>query len=161
MSETQNLTKLGSNTTNYTYLEPSSDILECFSNLHPDVDYMVPLIMKDVEFSSLCPKTQQPDWAKIHIFYIPDKLMIESKSLKLYYTRFRNHGEFHEDCINRILKDVYQTIKPKWIRVFGDFNDRGGIAIKPISQKFNPDFVDKKTDYQDLIKQLDDLLWMK
>lgn len=131
MSNTTNLTKLGKNT-NYEFDKPDKDILETFTNLHQDTDYLVPFVMPEIEFTSLCPVTGQPDWAKVEIVYVPNELMIESKSLKLYLYSFRNHGEFHEDCMNRIAKDIIEKINPKALRVYGDFNSRGGIAIKPL-----------------------------
>lgn len=137
MSDTSSLTHLGQEQTKYVYTQPESNLLEPIDNLHQDASYIVPIIMRDVEFTSLCPKTGQPDWAKIHVIYIPDKKLVESKSLKLYYSSFRNHGEFHEDCVNRICKDINECIKPKWIRVIGDFNDRGGLAIKPFVECYN------------------------
>lgn len=137
MSDTSTLTTLGSKTTHYVYDKPTKELLETFKNQHPDADYIVPFVMPEVEFTSLCPMTGQPDWAKIQIIYIPDKRLVESKSLKLYLGSFRNHGEFHEDCINRILKDLNAVLRPKYIRVLGDFNPRGGLAIKPIAEKMN------------------------
>jgi 7-cyano-7-deazaguanine reductase len=85
-----------------------------------------------------CPITNQPDHAKIEIIYVPNEDMVESKSLKLYLFSFRNNGEFHEDVINRITNDLFAIMNPKYIRVFGDFASRGGIAIKPLVEKWNP-----------------------
>lgn len=121
---------LGSGETEYkdTY---SPEVLEIFENRHPDIHYMVELDC--YEFTSLCPKTGQPDFARITIRYIPDRLMVESKSLKLYLFSFRNHGDFHEDCVNIIMKDLRAVMDPRYIEVFGDFTPRGGIAIKPFT----------------------------
>ena len=83
------------------------------------------------EFTHICPKTGQPDFAEIIIKYCPDKLLVESKSLKLYLFGFRQHGSFHEDCINIITKDLFNLMKPNWIEVHGDFMPRGGISIIP------------------------------
>ena len=83
------------------------------------------------EFTSLCPITGQPDFAEIRIMYIPGKRMVESKSLKLYLFSFRNHGDFHEDCINIIMKDLVALMQPKYIEVTGFFTPRGGISIYP------------------------------
>ena len=83
------------------------------------------------EFTSLCPITGQPDFATIHIDYIPDVKMVESKSLKLYLFSFRNHGAFHEDCVNIIMKDLIKLMDPKYIEVTGIFTPRGGISIYP------------------------------
>ena len=81
-------------------MDYNPDVLETFENLHPDNDYWVQFNCS--EFTSLCPITGQPDFAEIKIMYMPDKKMVESKSLKLYLFSFRNHGDFHEDCVNII-----------------------------------------------------------
>ncbi len=104
-------------------------ILETFENQHPDNDYWVRFNCP--EFTSLCPITSQPDFATIYINYIPSKRMVESKSLKLYLFSFRNHGAFHEDCINMIMKDLIILMEPKYIEVWGIFTPRGGISIYP------------------------------
>jgi len=129
-NELKNITVLTSNKTSYadTY---SPNILEAFSNKHPNTDYMVKLLCK--EFTSLCPVTGQPDFAEIVIKYIPDKLLVESKSLKLYLFSFRNQGDFHEDCVNIILNDLVKLLDPKYIEVLGLFVPRGGIAIHPFA----------------------------
>jgi 7-cyano-7-deazaguanine reductase len=121
---------LGSNHQNYptTY---TPDILEAFENKHPDNDYMVTLHCP--EFTSLCPKTGQPDFATIIINYIPGPRLVESKSLKLYLFSFRNHGDFHEDCVNIIMKDLQKLMEPKYIEVKGNFTPRGGISIIPFA----------------------------
>lgn len=106
-------------------------ILETFENKHMENDYMV--TFNCPEFTSLCPKTGQPDFAEIKINYIPDKLMVESKSLKLYLFSFRNHGDFHEDCVNIIMKDLVKLMNPKYIEVKGIFLPRGGISIYPFA----------------------------
>ncbi|MCL2847323.1 MAG: preQ(1) synthase [Firmicutes bacterium] len=126
--ELKNITHLGNNKTDYlnTY---SPNVLEAFCNKYEENDYMVELLC--TEFTSLCPKTGQPDFATIEIRYIPDKLLVESKSLKLYLFSFRNHGDFHEDCINIISKDLVKLLSPKYIEVVGKFVPRGGIAIYP------------------------------
>ena len=84
------------------------DILEAFPNKHPGNDYLVNLVCP--EFTSICPITGQPDFATIRIAYIPDKRLVESKSLKLYLFSFRNHGDFHEDCVNIIMKDLIRLM---------------------------------------------------
>ena len=129
-SDTENLSLLGNAKTQYVYDEPSLNILETFKNVHPNRLYVVPFECD--EFTSLCPKTGQPDFAKMHIIYVPDELMVESKSLKLYLFSFRQHGEFHEDVCNRIVNDLKDKLNPKYIFLVGDFNVRGGIAIKPV-----------------------------
>ena len=83
------------------------------------------------EFTSLCPITGQPDFATIYISYIPDIKMVESKSLKLYLFSFRNHGDFHEDCMNIIMNDLIALMEPRYIEVWGKFTPRGGISIDP------------------------------
>lgn len=77
--------------------------------------------------------TGQPDFATIYITYLPAEKMVESKSLKLYLFSFRNHGDFHEDCVNIIMKDLIALMQPKYIEVFGEFTPRGGIAIQPFA----------------------------
>lgn len=105
------------------------EILETFDNKHPDNDYFVKFNCP--EFTSLCPITGQPDFASITISYVPDVKMVESKSLKLYLFSFRNHGDFHEDCVNIIMKDLIRLMEPKYIEVWGRFTPRGGISIDP------------------------------
>ncbi|MDR0828903.1 MAG: preQ(1) synthase [Prevotellaceae bacterium] len=105
------------------------EVLETFDNKHPDNDYWVQFNCP--EFTSLCPITGQPDFAEIVISYIPAQKMVESKSLKLYLFSFRNHGAFHEDCVNIIMKDLITLMQPKYIEVTGYFTPRGGISIFP------------------------------
>ncbi|MCC8037667.1 MAG: preQ(1) synthase [Bacteroidales bacterium] len=125
-----NLAALGSGLT--VYLDDyAPQVLEAFPNRHPDRDYLVTLHCP--EFTSLCPKTGQPDFARIEIAYIPDEKIVESKSLKLYLFSFRNHGDFHEDCVNIILNDLVALLEPRYIEVKGVFTPRGGIAIHPFA----------------------------
>jgi 7-cyano-7-deazaguanine reductase len=105
------------------------ETLETFANRHPEHDYRVRFNCP--EFTSLCPITGQPDFATIVIDYIPDLRLVESKSLKLYLFSFRNHGAFHEDCVNLIMKDLIRAMEPKYIEVTGLFVPRGGISIHP------------------------------
>ena len=105
------------------------EVLEAFENKHPENDYWVRLNCP--EFTSLCPITGQPDFAEIRISYLPDRKMVESKSLKLYLFSYRNHGDFHEDCVNKIMKDLIRLMDPKYIEVTGLFSPRGGISIHP------------------------------
>ena len=107
----------------------SPEVLETFENRHPGNDYWVKFNCP--EFTSLCPITGQPDFAAIYISYIPDVKMVESKSLKLYLFSFRNHGGFHEDCVNIIMKDLIRLMEPRYIEVLGKFTPRGGISIDP------------------------------
>ncbi|MFZ9000073.1 MAG: preQ(1) synthase [Bacteriovoracaceae bacterium] len=112
-------------------------LLEAFDNKNPKAYAWTSFLC--TEFTSLCPKTNQPDFAKITINYIADKLMVESKSLKLYLFSFRNHGDFHEDCIQKICDDLVRLMKPCYIEVIGEFTPRGGIAIYPYSSYSNGD----------------------
>ncbi|OYZ24486.1 MAG: 7-cyano-7-deazaguanine reductase [Bdellovibrio sp. 28-41-41] len=120
--------KLGETHTDYSS-DYNPKLLEAFQNKNPGKIAWTSFIC--TEFTSLCPKTGQPDFAKIFINYIADKEMIESKSLKLYLFSFRNHGDFHEDCVQTICDDIVDLIKPLYIEVVGEFTPRGGIAIYP------------------------------
>ncbi len=126
--ERGNITLLGNQKTKYS-MDYNPGVLETFPNKHRDNDYFVKFNCP--EFTSLCPITGQPDFAVIYISYIPDELMVESKSLKLYLFSFRNHGDFHEDCVNIIMKDLIKLMKPKYIEVWGKFLPRGGLSIDP------------------------------
>jgi len=106
---------------------PNEARLEAFPNSHPQRDYWVQFDCP--EFTSVCPLTAQPDFGRITIRYIPDKLCLESKSLKLYLFSFRATGAFHEEVVNRILDDLVSAIRPRRAVVSGVFNPRGGIAI--------------------------------
>ena len=122
------LSLLGGQKTQYpTQYDPS--ILEVFENQNAEFDTWVRFNCP--EFTSLCPITNQPDFATIYISYIPDVKMVESKSLKLYLFSFRNHGGFHEDCVARMLKDLRDKMNPRYIEVYGEFTPRGGISIDP------------------------------
>lgn len=126
--ELEGVTLLGNQGTKYSH-DYDPGVLETFVNKHMGNDYFVKFNCP--EFTSLCPMTGQPDFATIYISYVPDKLMVESKSLKLYLFSFRNHGDFHEDCINIIMKDLIKLMEPKYIEVWGKFTPRGGISIDP------------------------------
>lgn len=130
------LTLLGNGHTEYKHTY-APEVLEAFTNKHQENDYWVHFNCP--EFTSLCPITGQPDFATIYIDYIPDIKMVESKSLKLYLFSFRNHGAFHEDCINIIMKDLIKLIDPKYIEVTGIFTPRGGISIYPYCNYGRPD----------------------
>lgn len=142
--EGRGLTQLGSKSTKYQYDDPAESILETFRNKHPDQIHLAPFSQSRDEFTSLCPVTNQSDHAKMEIIYVPNQQMIESKSLKLYLFSFRNHGEFHEDVVNRICKDLWNLMKPKYLRVFGNFAPRGGISIKPLVEVWEGE-LDKMT----------------
>ena len=124
----QDVTLLGQKNVKYDYAY-SPDVLETFENKHPDNDYWVKFNCP--EFTSLCPITGQPDFATIYISYVPNIKMVESKSLKLYLFSFRNHGDFHEDVVNIIMKDLIRLMEPRYIEVWGKFLPRGGISIDP------------------------------
>ena len=111
--EMKNLTLLGNKETPYIF-EYSPQVLESFDNRHTDNDYFIKFNCP--EFTSLCPITGQPDFASIYISYIPDQLCVESKSLKLYLFSYRNHGDFHENCINTIGKDLVELLNPRTLR---------------------------------------------
>src|SRR6187397_2535715 len=102
-----------------------SKTLEIVPNPHPDRDYEVTMTVP--EFTCLCPKTGQPDFATIRIRYVPDEQCVELKSLKLYLWSYRNEGAFHEAVTNRIMDDIVAATKPRFIEVVGDFMVRGGI----------------------------------
>jgi len=106
---------------------PDDARLESFPNKYPNREYNIEFDCP--EFTSLCPVTGQPDFARIKIIYIPDEKCLESKSLKLYLCSFRNTGMFHEEITNRILDDLVAACEPRWARVIGMMNPRGGIAI--------------------------------
>ena len=122
------------------------EVLETFENRHSERDYWVEFLCP--EFTSLCPITGQPDFAEMRIRYIPDRRMVESKSLKLYLFSFRNHGDFHEDCVNIILDDLVRLMDPRYIEVLGLFVPRGGISIHPYANYGRPG-----TPYEALAQQ--------
>lgn len=126
--ELTGITQLGSKQTTYA-ANYAPEVLEYFINKHQDRDYFVKFNCP--EFTSLCPMTGQPDFATIYISYVPAEKMVESKSLKLYLFSFRNHGDFHEDCVNIIMNDLIRLMDPKYIEVWGKFTPRGGISIDP------------------------------
>jgi len=119
------LTQLGGATE--TPKSPEEAVLETVPNPHADTLYVARFTAP--EFTSLCPVTGQPDFAHLVIDYVPDKLLVESKSLKLFLTSFRNHGAFHEDCTVTIGKRIVEAAKPKWLRIGGYWYPRGGIPI--------------------------------
>ncbi|MEN0057587.1 MAG: preQ(1) synthase [Bdellovibrio sp.] len=136
---------LGAHHTDYpeTY---APQVLEAFDNKNPGKVAWTTFVC--TEFTSLCPKTRQPDFAKIFINYIADKKMVESKSLKLYLFSFRNHGDFHEDCVQTICDDLVKILRPFYIEVIGEFTPRGGIAIYPFAS-----YAGKNKFFQDLYKK--------
>ena len=144
MRKDENLKLLGRETQYASQYDPS--LLETFQNQHPDNDYWVQFNCP--EFTTLCPITGQPDFAEIKILYLPGERMVESKSLKLYLFSFRNHGDFHEDCVNVIMKDLIRLMDPKYIEVIGLFLPRGGISIYPYANYGRPG-----TKYEEMAHQ--------
>lgn len=132
--EKEGLKNLGKKTDyNFDY---NPGVLERFQNKHRENDYFIKFNCP--EFTSLCPITGQPDFATIYISYIADEYCVESKSLKLYLFSFRNHGDFHEDCVNIIMKDLIKLLNPRYIEVWGKFLPRGGISIDPYANYGRP-----------------------
>jgi len=135
--DTSQLKSLGSGKTDYVYeVDPSK--LEFFPNKAKGKCYRVVLFFP--EFTSLCPKTKQPDFGTIEIRYVPDSLCIESKGLKLYLFSFRNSGMFMETIVNQIADDLFEGCKPKSLLVIGNFNPRGGIEITPTAFRGSEEF---------------------
>lgn len=130
--ELEGVTLLGNQGTVYSD-NYNPGVLETFENKHPGREYVVRFDCP--EFTTLCPKTGQPDFGHIYINYIPRERMVESKSLKLYLFSFRNHGDFHEDVVNIILNDLWELMDPQYIEVEGRFMPRGGISIHPFANK--------------------------
>lgn len=120
-----NLTMLGGDTQQPA--SPDDAVLERVSNPQAGTDYCVRFVAP--EFTSLCPITGQPDFAHLVIDYVPGDWLVESKSLKLFLTSFRNHGSFHEDCTIKVGKRIVETLDPKWLRIGGYWYPRGGIPI--------------------------------
>ncbi len=110
---------------------PSKD-LETFDNPNPERDYTIRIRVP--EFTCLCPKTGQPDFATLHIEYVPDRLCVELKSLKLYVWSFRDEGAFHEAVTNRILEDLVTACAPRFMRIRAEFNVRGGIYTTVVAE---------------------------
>ena len=120
--------------------DPQSAVLERVPNPHPDTAYVARFTAP--EFTSLCPVTGQPDFAHLVIDYVPQDWLVESKSLKLYLTSFRNHGAFHEDCTVSIGRRLVALLEPRWLRIAGYWYPRGGIPIDVFWQTGNaPDGV--------------------
>jgi 7-cyano-7-deazaguanine reductase len=111
--------------------EPSN-CLETFVNPAPERDYTIRMTIP--EFSCLCPKTGQPDFATLELEYVPNELCVELKSLKLYIWSFRDRGAFHEAVTNEILQDLVKTTAPRFIRLLAKFNVRGGIYTNVVAE---------------------------
>ncbi len=154
MSDVENLKQLGSTTTVYLTDKPRPELLETFKNIHPENLTLVTFIQEHDEFTSTCGKTKQPDNAKMEFIYVPNELMIESKSVKLYLFSFRNYSSFHEDICNEIANTLFEKLQPKYLRVFGKFTPRGGIAIRPMVEKWEQNYYFQGCDYRDSINRL-------
>ncbi len=126
-NDLKNLKTLGSTVKAPCDYDPS--VLEAFGNNHTGRDYWVTFTAP--EFTTLCPKTGQPDFATLTVRYVPGAKLVESKSLKLYLFGFRNHGDFHEDVVNVIFNDLFKLLRPRYMEVYGKFAARGGISIDP------------------------------
>lgn len=121
-------------------MENKLDLLETFENAYSNRDYIVTHLAP--EFTSLCPKTGQPDFATITVEYIPDKICIELKSLKFYLNSYRNDGIFFESVTNKILDDLVEVSKPRYMLITAEFNVRGGISSVIEAEYENEDFFD-------------------
>lgn len=119
--------------------EPSEAMLETFPNPNPENDYVIRIRVP--EFTCLCPKTGQPDFATLHIEYIADRACVELKSLKLYVWAFRDVGAFHEAVTNKMLSDLKARLAPRFLRVTADFNVRGGIYTSVTAEFRDPDWL--------------------
>ena len=111
---------------------PSKKSLESFPNPNPDRDYTIR--MRIPEFTCICPKTGQPDFATLHLEYVPDAVCVELKSLKLYVWSYRNEGAFHEAVTNRIVDDLVALMKPRFLRLTAEFYVRGGIYTTVVAE---------------------------
>lgn len=138
LSEADDLKSLGSKGTDYRYDGADADLLERFPNPMTKGPGAGKVEIKQPEFTSLCPKTGQPDFATIVLEYTPHKWCVESKSLKLYLGSFRNVGEFHESCVRRIANDLIRLMDPQWLKVRGEFTPRGGIPFWPTVEYHRP-----------------------
>jgi len=134
--------------------QPSAAKLETFPNAAGEI--LIPFICN--EFTAICPITGQPDFAKFEILYIPDRLCVESKSLKFYLNSYRNHGAFHETLTREIANEILQAVQPKFLRVWGDFSVRGGISIKPLVLEWGKKTSStEKQKFNEMIEQWDRL----
>ncbi len=133
-TETETLTQLGAKAESPA--SPEDAVIETVPNPQPELRYLVRFTCP--EFTSLCPMTGQPDFAHLVIDYVPDQLLVESKSLKLYLGSFRNHGAFHEDCTVAIAQRLIAELKPQWLRIGGYWYPRGGMPIDVFYQSGPP-----------------------
>ena len=133
-------------------------MLETFENSFPHRDYLIEIVCP--EFTSVCPKTGQPDFGTLTFQYVPDTLCVELKSLKLYLQQFRNRGIFYEEITNRILDDMVNTLQPRWIKLTASFTPRGGISTNVMvewlmksDEETEPDEAYKETERQHHLKR--------
>lgn len=133
MDSLENLTHLGSKVTEYSYDSPDCNLLQVFPNQYRENPYEIYITFP--EFTSLCPKTGQPDFATISIKYVPITKCIETKSFKLYMLSFRNFGGFMETITNKIMEDLYLACRPQFIRVKAIFNVRGGTSLTVLVER--------------------------
>jgi 7-cyano-7-deazaguanine reductase len=133
-TKTETLTQLGAKAE--LPASPQAAVIETVTNPHPEAPYLVRFTCP--EFTALCPMTGQPDFAHLVIDYVPEARLVESKSLKLYLGSFRNHGAFHEDCTLAIAKRLIAELAPRWLRIGGYWNPRGGMPIDVFYQSGPP-----------------------
>ncbi len=133
-TKTQTLTQLGAKAE--LPASPQAAVIETVANPHPEAPYLVRFTCP--EFTALCPMTGQPDFAHLVIDYVPEARLVESKSLKLYLGSFRNHGAFNEDCTLAIAKRLIAELAPRWLRIGGYWNPRGGMPIDVFYQSGPP-----------------------
>jgi 7-cyano-7-deazaguanine reductase len=116
--------------------QKSAGPIECFPNRHPDRDYEVRIVAP--EFTAVCPRTGQPDFATLTLSYVPDELCLELKSYKMYLQSYRNKGIFHEHVTNSILDDLVKSCAPRRMTLTGEFNARGGISTTVVASYPSP-----------------------
>ncbi len=133
-TKTETLTQLGAKAE--LPASPQAAVIETVANPHPEAPYLVRFTCP--EFTALCPMTGQPDFAHLVIDYVPEARLVESKSLKLYLGSFRNHGAFNEDCTLAIAKRLTAELEPRWLRIGGYWNPRGGMPIDVFYQSGPP-----------------------
>lgn len=146
LSESDHLEKLGSENTQYVYEGADKSLLERFPNPMNKGPGDQSILITAPEFTSLCPKTGQPDFATIVLKYTPKDWCVESKAWKLYLGSYRNVGEFHESCVRRIVNDLIWLLDPKKLQVVGEFTPRGGIPFWPKIKYRRPELIVKSAD---------------
>lgn len=119
------------------------DLLETFDNPYPHREYVIESICP--EFTSVCPKTGQPDFGELTITYVADRRCYELKSLKLYLQQYRNEGAFYEEVTNRILDDLVAITEPRWMKIVAEYTPRGGIRTNIVTEYVSEDFEDSNS----------------